>query len=62
LKRLGLDVWHGIEWCYKTAPCREAVEKYGEEAVEAALEAAALQNLFLTGRDSDQMHFLVMLI
>jgi hypothetical protein len=45
LKRLGLDVWHGIEWCYKTAPCRDAVEKYGEEAVETALEVAALQNL-----------------
>ena len=45
LKRLGLDAWHGIEWCYKTAPCKDAVEKYGEIAVEAALTAAALQNL-----------------
>jgi hypothetical protein len=33
LKRLGLDAWHGIEWCFKDDVCRDAVEKYGEKAV-----------------------------
>jgi hypothetical protein len=33
LKRLGIDAWHGIEWCFKDDACRGAVEKYGEKAV-----------------------------
>ena len=40
-------VWQGVEWCYNTAPCRAAAEKYGMEAVEAAMEAAALQQIIL---------------
>ena len=37
------EVWKGVKWCYNTDPCREAVEKYGMMAVEAAMEAAMAQ-------------------
>ena len=40
LKWAGGEVWEGIEECYHFAPCRDAVEKYGAEAVKTALEAA----------------------
>ena len=41
------EVWKGIKWCYNTAPCKAAVEKYGAEAVETALEAAVLQQIMV---------------
>ena len=29
----GGKAWQGVEWCYHTAPCKAAVEKYGMMAV-----------------------------
>jgi hypothetical protein len=39
------ETWKGTQWCMSNAPCKAAAEKYGTEAVEAGMEAAALQNL-----------------
>ena len=46
------ETWKGVKWCASTAPCRAAVEKYGAEAVQSGMEAAALQNLnFFSGAE-----------
>ena len=37
--------WGGVQWCYNTAPCKAAAEKYGMMAVEAAMTAAVMQQL-----------------
>jgi len=34
------EVWKGVEWCYNNEECRDAVEKYGMEAVKMAMEIA----------------------
>jgi hypothetical protein len=39
------ETWHGAQACAANPTCKAAVAKYGEEAVEAGMEAAALQNL-----------------
>ena len=45
LKWAAGETWKGTQWCMSSAPCKAAVEKYGTEAVEAGMKAAALQEL-----------------
>ena len=37
LKIVGKEAWKGATWCYSNKECHDAVEKYGEKAVEAAM-------------------------
>merc|ERR1712166_1568766 len=46
--------WKGIKWCDENSACRHAVEDFGEDAVEDAVETAAvLMNLYGSSHSYD---------
>jgi len=38
----GKETWKGATWCYSNPTCKAAAEKYGTEAVEAAMKKKSM--------------------